>query len=231
MTLSAKNTGRLISIQERLKENPRIANKDLGKPWGISTQRVQQLLKEAGIKKERAIRSGWGLCAKGHSRILTMSAFRASPRFHRSRRYAVTGYSDFVKYLPCYECKPLRPTKEINRKGDLVAIQLTAPCGYCGELVTRRACEMSSVKMLTDDRYKGHQFCNKNHFYKWNNEVRKWWSDSPIYQKMLERKNRGESFTVPEIIAEYKREMNPTTFQKFKVLLNNIKSPFIAGLI
>ena len=218
---------KITKIQEMLKENPYIPIKDLGRPWGITPQRVQQLLKEAGIKKERAKRSDWGICSKGHAKFLTIAAFRYSPRFYRNR-YT---YRDFVKYLPCYECNPLPSTKEINRKGVQVAIQRTAPCDYCGELVTRNASLMSSVRMQTDNRYKGHSFCNRNHFNKWSAEVNQWWNYSPIYQKMLGRKNRGESFTVPEIIAEYKREMNPTAFQKFKVLLNNIKSPFIAGLI
>ena len=82
-----------------------------------------------------------------------------------------------------------------------------------------------------DNRYKGHDFCNRDHFYKWMSEVHKWWRYSPIYQRMLVRRANGEHFTVGSIIDEYQQAMAPSTFQKFKRVLNSIKSPFIAGLL
>ena len=229
---------RLADFKKRMDENPRISLDELGNPYGISRERVRQILKENHIGKTHAKHPSNGICANGHNKFLHKNMFFISKRrdstYHKAsktQRKPEKQYWSRYHGVRCFYCKPL-PKSQVISNGYVRARYVDIPCTYCGTLVNKQYRRSSIGHMGSgDNRYKGHDFCNRDHFYKWMSEVHKWWRYSPIYQRMLVRRANGEHFTVGSIIDEYQQAMAPSTFQKFKRVLNSIKSPFIAGLL
>ena len=217
---------RLANFKRRMDENPKISLDELGKPYGISRERVRQILKENHIDKTHARHPSNGICANGHNKYLHKNSFYSSMKYdHNLKR------RDQVE-MRCFYCNPLSWHKTIDSFGRIRARVIELACTYCGTLFNKNISATSFGRMESgDNRYKGHDFCSKSHFYSWNNEVNQWYRYSPIYQRMLARRSNGEHFTVSSIIDEYQQAMHPSTFQRFKTLLNNIKSPFMAGLL
>mgnify|MGYP003307560651 CR=1 FL=1 len=158
---------RLIRIKEMLADNPFLSLQELGDEFGISRERIRQILKKEGIKKEIAhsyLRPTY--CAEGHQ----LTHRRGTGKVNRARR--------------CFICKPLPRTQHLDEYGRIRACRISKPCTYCGETITRPAglAERSSL----DPRYKGNWYCSKQCFTK-NQNKKKWWLSSPIIQRFKRR--------------------------------------------
>lgn len=156
---------RLTRIKEMLADNPYLTLQELGDEFGVTRERIRQILKKNGIKKPRG--SGPSrptYCVEGHE----------LPIIRRGR--GVT--------QRCFVCNPLPRTQHLDANGNIRAFQVSQPCNYCSKTLTRPAglAERSSV----DPRYKGNWYCNKQCFTKHQNE-NKWWLSSPIIQRFKRR--------------------------------------------
>ena len=148
------NNQRVARIKEILADTPYITLQELGDEFGLTRERMRQILNKNGIKKARGndyTRPVY--CDKGHE-------IRTS-----------------VQRKRCFICKPLSPTKHIDEYGKIQPNQKSQPCDYCGTTITRRA----TASRENIPRYKGNWYCDRKCFHAHQEKI-KWWLSSPVIQ-------------------------------------------------
>ena len=164
-TFKDVNNRRVARIKEILADTPYITLRELGDEFGVTRERMRQILNKNGIKKARGNEYTRPVyCDKGHE----ITAIRI--KIQRKR---------------CFICKPLSPTKHIDKYGKIKANQESQPCNYCGTTITRRATDPR--KNLP--RYKGNWYCDRKCFHAYQDKVQ-WWLASPVIQAKIIKAQR-----------------------------------------
>ncbi len=175
-TCKDANNQRVTRIKEMLADTPYITLRELGDEFGLTRERMRQILNKNGIKKASSFNK-YKLpvyCDKGHEIIaIRIKTQRGYPSVQRKR---------------CFICKPISPTKHIDKYGKIKANQESQPCNYCGTTITRRATDPR--KNLP--RYKGNWYCDKKCFHAYQNKV-EWWLTSPVIQANIMKAQRRKT--------------------------------------
>ena len=152
---------RLTRIKEMLAENPYLTLQELGDEFGISKQRIGQILRRNGIQKARGndiLR--YTHCSEGHE----------FPTIRRKRHIIQR----------CFICKPLPHTKHLGEDGLVQPYQVSRPCNCCGKTITRSAAWAETKK--NDPRYTTNSwYCNSKCFCEYQKRE-EWWMASPKIQ-------------------------------------------------
>jgi len=163
-TLKDANNQRVTRIKEMLVDTPYITLQELGDEFGVTRERMRQILNKNGIKKARSNDYSRPVyCDKGHEiTAIRVKTQRGYPSVQRKR---------------CFICKPLAPTKHMDEYGRIQANQESQPCNYCGTTITRRATDYRK----NISRYKGNWYCDRKCFHAHQEKVQ-WWLSSPKIQ-------------------------------------------------
>ena len=155
---------RLTRIKEMLAENPHLTLQELGDEFGITRERIRQILKKNGIQKARGndpLRHTH--CSEGHE----------FPAIRRKRHIVQR----------CFICKPLAHTKQLGEDGLIQSAQVSRPCNCCGKTITRSAALAEANK--NDPRYTTNSwYCNSKCFYEYRKRE-EWWMASPKIQEHI----------------------------------------------
>ena len=154
---------RLTRIKEMSAENPHLTLQELGDEFGITRERIRQILKKNGIQKARGNdRLRYTHCSEGHE----------FPAIRRKRHIIQR----------CFICKPLPHTKHLGEDGLIQSAQVSRPCNHCGKTITRSTALAETRK--NDPRYTGNWYCDKGCFLKYQ-EKEEWWMASPKIQEHI----------------------------------------------